>query len=133
MHDEDRGPVPRARWPRLKAIEKGCNLPLEEGLKAETEAFVPLVGSPISRNLIGVFFMTQRLQQGHRRRRPAVQAARGASRSASSAPGSWARASPGARPPRRAAVMLDSVARGAREGRRQHHEDRAWAASRSAA
>ncbi len=47
----------------LEAIRKGCNLPLEEGLKAETEAFVPLVGSPISRNLISVFFMSQRLQK----------------------------------------------------------------------
>jgi 3-hydroxyacyl-CoA dehydrogenase / enoyl-CoA hydratase / 3-hydroxybutyryl-CoA epimerase / enoyl-CoA isomerase len=47
----------------LDAIAKGCNLPLEDGLKAETEAFLPLVGSPISRNLIAVFFMTQRLQK----------------------------------------------------------------------
>jgi 3-hydroxyacyl-CoA dehydrogenase / enoyl-CoA hydratase / 3-hydroxybutyryl-CoA epimerase / enoyl-CoA isomerase len=47
----------------LEAIAKGCNLPLEDGLKAETEAFLPLVGSPISRNLIAVFFMTQRLQK----------------------------------------------------------------------
>jgi 3-hydroxyacyl-CoA dehydrogenase/enoyl-CoA hydratase/3-hydroxybutyryl-CoA epimerase/3-hydroxyacyl-CoA dehydrogenase/enoyl-CoA hydratase/3-hydroxybutyryl-CoA epimerase/enoyl-CoA isomerase len=47
----------------LDAIAKGCNLTLEEGLKFETEAFVPLVGSPISRNLIAVFFMTQRLQK----------------------------------------------------------------------
>jgi 3-hydroxyacyl-CoA dehydrogenase/enoyl-CoA hydratase/3-hydroxybutyryl-CoA epimerase/3-hydroxyacyl-CoA dehydrogenase/enoyl-CoA hydratase/3-hydroxybutyryl-CoA epimerase/enoyl-CoA isomerase len=47
----------------LTAIEKGCNLPLEEGLKVETAQFVPLVGSPISRNLIGVFFMTQRLNK----------------------------------------------------------------------
>src|SRR5262249_50700895 len=31
----------------LDAIEKGCNKPLEEGLKAESEAFLPLVGSPI--------------------------------------------------------------------------------------
>src|SRR5262245_46018618 len=45
----------------LDAIQKGCNLPLEEGLRAETEAFLPLVGSTISRNLIGVFFSTQRL------------------------------------------------------------------------
>src|SRR5262249_51606219 len=36
----------------IEAIAKGCNLPLEDGLKAETEAFLPLVGSPISRNLI---------------------------------------------------------------------------------
>jgi 3-hydroxyacyl-CoA dehydrogenase/enoyl-CoA hydratase/3-hydroxybutyryl-CoA epimerase/3-hydroxyacyl-CoA dehydrogenase/enoyl-CoA hydratase/3-hydroxybutyryl-CoA epimerase/enoyl-CoA isomerase len=47
----------------LDAIAKGCNLPLEEGLAAETEAFVPLPGSPVSRNLIAVFFMTQRLQK----------------------------------------------------------------------
>ncbi|HZT80238.1 MAG TPA: 3-hydroxyacyl-CoA dehydrogenase NAD-binding domain-containing protein, partial [Gemmataceae bacterium] len=47
----------------LDAIMKGCNLPLEEGLKVETEKFVPLAGSPISRNLIAVFFMTQRLQK----------------------------------------------------------------------
>ena len=47
----------------LDAIAIGCNLPLEDGLKAETEAFLPLVGSPISRNLIAVFFMTQRLQK----------------------------------------------------------------------
>ncbi len=45
----------------LNAIAKGCNLPLADGLKVETEAFLPLVGSPISRNLIAVFFMTQRL------------------------------------------------------------------------
>ncbi len=47
----------------LDAIAKGCNLPLDEGLKAEGAAFVPLVGSPISRNLIAIFFMTQRLQK----------------------------------------------------------------------
>ncbi|HTU19513.1 MAG TPA: 3-hydroxyacyl-CoA dehydrogenase NAD-binding domain-containing protein [Gemmataceae bacterium] len=47
----------------LEAIAKGCNLPLDEGLKVETDQFVPLVGSPISRNLIAVFFMTQRLQK----------------------------------------------------------------------
>jgi len=47
----------------VEAIARGCNVSLEEGLKAETEAFVPLIGSPISRNLIAVFFMTQRLQK----------------------------------------------------------------------
>jgi 3-hydroxyacyl-CoA dehydrogenase/enoyl-CoA hydratase/3-hydroxybutyryl-CoA epimerase/3-hydroxyacyl-CoA dehydrogenase/enoyl-CoA hydratase/3-hydroxybutyryl-CoA epimerase/enoyl-CoA isomerase len=47
----------------LEAIVKGCNRTLEEGLKVEMESFVPLVGSPISRNLIAVFFMTQRLQK----------------------------------------------------------------------
>jgi 3-hydroxyacyl-CoA dehydrogenase/enoyl-CoA hydratase/3-hydroxybutyryl-CoA epimerase/3-hydroxyacyl-CoA dehydrogenase/enoyl-CoA hydratase/3-hydroxybutyryl-CoA epimerase/enoyl-CoA isomerase len=45
----------------LEAIVKGCNLPLEAGLKIETDKFVPLVGSLISRNLIAVFFMNQRL------------------------------------------------------------------------
>ncbi|MHB1571038.1 MAG: enoyl-CoA hydratase-related protein, partial [Solirubrobacteraceae bacterium] len=47
----------------LESIFKGCNLPLEDGLKAETDQFVKLIGSPISRNLIAVFFMTQRLQK----------------------------------------------------------------------
>jgi 3-hydroxyacyl-CoA dehydrogenase/enoyl-CoA hydratase/3-hydroxybutyryl-CoA epimerase/enoyl-CoA isomerase len=47
----------------LEAIAKGCNLTLEDGLKIETDQFVKLVGSPISRNLIAVFFMTQRLQK----------------------------------------------------------------------
>jgi 3-hydroxyacyl-CoA dehydrogenase/enoyl-CoA hydratase/3-hydroxybutyryl-CoA epimerase/3-hydroxyacyl-CoA dehydrogenase/enoyl-CoA hydratase/3-hydroxybutyryl-CoA epimerase/enoyl-CoA isomerase len=47
----------------LDAIAKGCNLPLEEGLQIETDLFVPLVGSPVSRNLIAVFFMNQRLQK----------------------------------------------------------------------
>ncbi len=43
----------------LDAIARGCNLPLREGLEAETDAFVPLAGSPISRNLIAVFFLTR--------------------------------------------------------------------------
>ena len=45
----------------LKAIREGCNKPLEEGLKAEAEAAQEVVGTPISANLIGVFFMGQRL------------------------------------------------------------------------
>jgi len=45
----------------LEAIIQGCNLPLEAGLKIETDKFAPLVGSLISRNLIAVFFMNQRL------------------------------------------------------------------------
>jgi 3-hydroxyacyl-CoA dehydrogenase/enoyl-CoA hydratase/3-hydroxybutyryl-CoA epimerase/3-hydroxyacyl-CoA dehydrogenase/enoyl-CoA hydratase/3-hydroxybutyryl-CoA epimerase/enoyl-CoA isomerase len=57
--DKSKGlPAPLAA---LTAIEKGCNLPLDEGLKVETEQFIPLAGSPISRNLIAVFFMSQRL------------------------------------------------------------------------
>jgi 3-hydroxyacyl-CoA dehydrogenase/enoyl-CoA hydratase/3-hydroxybutyryl-CoA epimerase/3-hydroxyacyl-CoA dehydrogenase/enoyl-CoA hydratase/3-hydroxybutyryl-CoA epimerase/enoyl-CoA isomerase len=47
----------------LDAVAKGCNVPLDEGLKFETENFLPLVGSSISRHLIAVFFMTQRLQK----------------------------------------------------------------------
>jgi 3-hydroxyacyl-CoA dehydrogenase/enoyl-CoA hydratase/3-hydroxybutyryl-CoA epimerase/3-hydroxyacyl-CoA dehydrogenase/enoyl-CoA hydratase/3-hydroxybutyryl-CoA epimerase/enoyl-CoA isomerase len=57
----------------LEAIRKGCNLPLEEGLKVETELFVPLVGSPTSRNLIAVFFMSQRLQKDPGVADPSVQ------------------------------------------------------------
>jgi 3-hydroxyacyl-CoA dehydrogenase/enoyl-CoA hydratase/3-hydroxybutyryl-CoA epimerase/3-hydroxyacyl-CoA dehydrogenase/enoyl-CoA hydratase/3-hydroxybutyryl-CoA epimerase/enoyl-CoA isomerase len=45
----------------LNAIEKGCNLPLDEALAVETDYFVPLLGSPVSRNLVAVFFMSQRL------------------------------------------------------------------------
>jgi 3-hydroxyacyl-CoA dehydrogenase/enoyl-CoA hydratase/3-hydroxybutyryl-CoA epimerase/3-hydroxyacyl-CoA dehydrogenase/enoyl-CoA hydratase/3-hydroxybutyryl-CoA epimerase/enoyl-CoA isomerase len=67
-----KGQVP-APLAALDAIQKGCNLPLEEGLKVETTAFVPLVGSPISRNLIAVFFMGQRLQKDPGVSDPAVQ------------------------------------------------------------
>ena len=45
----------------LKAIREGCNLPLDEGLKAEQAAAMEVVGTPISANLIGVFFMNNRL------------------------------------------------------------------------
>src|SRR5947209_1380960 len=58
--------LPRLIGPSLAAvgaIAKGCNLPLAEGLKVETEAFVPLAGSPISRNLIAGFFMRRQLQK----------------------------------------------------------------------
>jgi 3-hydroxyacyl-CoA dehydrogenase/enoyl-CoA hydratase/3-hydroxybutyryl-CoA epimerase/3-hydroxyacyl-CoA dehydrogenase/enoyl-CoA hydratase/3-hydroxybutyryl-CoA epimerase/enoyl-CoA isomerase len=47
----------------LDAIARGCNLPVAEGIKAETDAFLPLLGSRVSRNLIAVFFMGQRLQK----------------------------------------------------------------------
>jgi 3-hydroxyacyl-CoA dehydrogenase/enoyl-CoA hydratase/3-hydroxybutyryl-CoA epimerase/3-hydroxyacyl-CoA dehydrogenase/enoyl-CoA hydratase/3-hydroxybutyryl-CoA epimerase/enoyl-CoA isomerase len=60
--EKTRGQLP-APVAALEAIAEGCNLPLEQGLKTETEKFLPLVGSPISRNLIAVFFMTQRLQK----------------------------------------------------------------------
>jgi 3-hydroxyacyl-CoA dehydrogenase/enoyl-CoA hydratase/3-hydroxybutyryl-CoA epimerase/3-hydroxyacyl-CoA dehydrogenase/enoyl-CoA hydratase/3-hydroxybutyryl-CoA epimerase/enoyl-CoA isomerase len=58
----------------LDAIVKGCNLPLDDGLKIETAGFVPLVGSPISKNLIAIFFMTQRLQKDPGVADPSVQA-----------------------------------------------------------
>jgi 3-hydroxyacyl-CoA dehydrogenase / enoyl-CoA hydratase / 3-hydroxybutyryl-CoA epimerase / enoyl-CoA isomerase len=51
-------PAPMAA---IAAIEKGCNLPLDAGLAVETEHFVPLVSSLISRNLIALFFLNQRL------------------------------------------------------------------------
>jgi 3-hydroxyacyl-CoA dehydrogenase / enoyl-CoA hydratase / 3-hydroxybutyryl-CoA epimerase / enoyl-CoA isomerase len=60
--DKTKGQYP-APLAALNAIIKGCNLPLEDGLKIETEGFIPLVGSPICRNLIAVFFMSQRLQK----------------------------------------------------------------------
>jgi len=60
--DKTKGQFP-APLAALDAIEKGCNRPLDEGLKFETDAMVPLVGSPISKSLIGVFFMNQRLQK----------------------------------------------------------------------
>jgi 3-hydroxyacyl-CoA dehydrogenase/enoyl-CoA hydratase/3-hydroxybutyryl-CoA epimerase/3-hydroxyacyl-CoA dehydrogenase/enoyl-CoA hydratase/3-hydroxybutyryl-CoA epimerase/enoyl-CoA isomerase len=47
----------------VEVIERSCNLPLPDGLRIETEAFSQLVGSPVSRNLIRVFFMGQRLQK----------------------------------------------------------------------
>ena len=45
----------------LKAIREGCNKTLQDGLKAELNAAMEVVGTPISANLIGVFFMGQRL------------------------------------------------------------------------
>jgi 3-hydroxyacyl-CoA dehydrogenase/enoyl-CoA hydratase/3-hydroxybutyryl-CoA epimerase/3-hydroxyacyl-CoA dehydrogenase/enoyl-CoA hydratase/3-hydroxybutyryl-CoA epimerase/enoyl-CoA isomerase len=45
----------------LKAIQRGCNLPLDEGLQAEKEAALEVMGSPISANLVGIFFMNNRL------------------------------------------------------------------------
>src|SRR5262249_23119298 len=60
--DKTKGQLP-APLAALDAIAEGCNLPLEDGLKIETEKFLPIIGSPISRNLIAVFFMTQRLQK----------------------------------------------------------------------
>jgi 3-hydroxyacyl-CoA dehydrogenase/enoyl-CoA hydratase/3-hydroxybutyryl-CoA epimerase/enoyl-CoA isomerase len=62
VQSKTKGQLP-APLAALEVIAKGCNLPLDEGLKVETDAFVPLAGSTISRNLIAVFFMTGRLQK----------------------------------------------------------------------
>ncbi len=69
--EKTRGQLP-APLAALDAIEQGCNLPLEDGLKIETEKFLPILGGPIARNLIAVFFMTQRLQKD-----PGVEQAHG--------------------------------------------------------
>ncbi|HEV3166528.1 MAG TPA: 3-hydroxyacyl-CoA dehydrogenase NAD-binding domain-containing protein [Isosphaeraceae bacterium] len=47
----------------LRAIKDGINLPLEEGLRVEQQAALELVGTPTCANLIGVFFMNNRLQR----------------------------------------------------------------------
>lgn len=47
----------------LKAIKNGCNLPLEDGLEAEKQAALEVFGSPVSANLIAIFFMNQRLDR----------------------------------------------------------------------
>jgi 3-hydroxyacyl-CoA dehydrogenase/enoyl-CoA hydratase/3-hydroxybutyryl-CoA epimerase/3-hydroxyacyl-CoA dehydrogenase/enoyl-CoA hydratase/3-hydroxybutyryl-CoA epimerase/enoyl-CoA isomerase len=60
--EKTKGKLP-APLAALDAIAAGCNRPLDEGLKAETDRFVPLVGSPISRNLIALFFLRNRLQK----------------------------------------------------------------------
>jgi 3-hydroxyacyl-CoA dehydrogenase/enoyl-CoA hydratase/3-hydroxybutyryl-CoA epimerase/3-hydroxyacyl-CoA dehydrogenase/enoyl-CoA hydratase/3-hydroxybutyryl-CoA epimerase/enoyl-CoA isomerase len=57
----------------LKAIREGCNLPLEEGLKAEQKAVGEIVGSPILGNLIAIFFMKNRLTRDPGVTDPSVQ------------------------------------------------------------
>jgi 3-hydroxyacyl-CoA dehydrogenase / enoyl-CoA hydratase / 3-hydroxybutyryl-CoA epimerase / enoyl-CoA isomerase len=56
----------------LKAIREGCNLPLEEGLKAEQKAAAELIGSPILANLVAIFFMKNRLTRDPGVNNPAV-------------------------------------------------------------
>lgn len=58
--DKTKGHLP-APLAALTAIERGCNQPLDVGLTFETEAMLPLIGSPIAKNLIAVFFMNQKL------------------------------------------------------------------------
>ena len=45
----------------LKAIKLGINRPLDEGLKIEQEVALEVTGTPISSNLISVFFMNNAL------------------------------------------------------------------------
>lgn len=47
----------------LKAIQQGVNLPLEQGLERERAVSLEVMGTPISANLIGVFFMDSRLRR----------------------------------------------------------------------
>ena len=56
----------------LKAVRDGCNLPLEEGLKVEQKSFDQLAGSPIAANLIGIFFMKNRLARDPGVSNPAI-------------------------------------------------------------
>jgi 3-hydroxyacyl-CoA dehydrogenase/enoyl-CoA hydratase/carnithine racemase len=53
-------PAPQAA---LTVIAQGIAQPLAEALHIESEAFVRLAGSDISRNLIAVFFATQKVQK----------------------------------------------------------------------
>ncbi len=47
----------------LRSIRDGANLALHEGLKVERKALTELVGSPVLANLIGIFFMKNRLSR----------------------------------------------------------------------
>ncbi len=60
VREKTKGQYP-APLAAIKAIKDGCNLPLEEGLKAEQNAAMSVVGSTVSANLISVFFMSNKL------------------------------------------------------------------------
>jgi len=49
----------------VEVIEQTLPLSLEEGLKVELDAFVPLSVSDISKNLIGLFFTSEKLKKEH--------------------------------------------------------------------
>jgi 3-hydroxyacyl-CoA dehydrogenase/enoyl-CoA hydratase/3-hydroxybutyryl-CoA epimerase/3-hydroxyacyl-CoA dehydrogenase/enoyl-CoA hydratase/3-hydroxybutyryl-CoA epimerase/enoyl-CoA isomerase len=59
----------------LKAIRDGCNLPLAQGLEVEKKYALEIMGTPISANLIGVFFMKNRLTRDPGVDRPDVKPA----------------------------------------------------------
>jgi 3-hydroxyacyl-CoA dehydrogenase/enoyl-CoA hydratase/3-hydroxybutyryl-CoA epimerase/3-hydroxyacyl-CoA dehydrogenase/enoyl-CoA hydratase/3-hydroxybutyryl-CoA epimerase/enoyl-CoA isomerase len=52
---------PSASLVALKAIQKGVNLPLDEGLAVERKTAEEVVGTETSANLIGIFFMNTAL------------------------------------------------------------------------
>lgn len=54
---------PSSAFVALKAIREGTSLPLAEGLRREREIALEVIGSAISANLIGVFFMNNALAQ----------------------------------------------------------------------
>ncbi|MCH7687728.1 MAG: enoyl-CoA hydratase/isomerase family protein, partial [Planctomycetes bacterium] len=47
----------------LKSMKLGVNRPLDEGLQVERDVSMEVLGSPISANLIGVFFMQNQLSR----------------------------------------------------------------------
>jgi 3-hydroxyacyl-CoA dehydrogenase/enoyl-CoA hydratase/3-hydroxybutyryl-CoA epimerase/3-hydroxyacyl-CoA dehydrogenase/enoyl-CoA hydratase/3-hydroxybutyryl-CoA epimerase/enoyl-CoA isomerase len=47
----------------LRAMREGITQPLHDGLKAERKVLAELVGSPVLANLIGIFFMKNRLSR----------------------------------------------------------------------
>jgi 3-hydroxyacyl-CoA dehydrogenase/enoyl-CoA hydratase/3-hydroxybutyryl-CoA epimerase/3-hydroxyacyl-CoA dehydrogenase/enoyl-CoA hydratase/3-hydroxybutyryl-CoA epimerase/enoyl-CoA isomerase len=47
----------------LQCVKKGCNVPLQEGLKIEIDGILQLAGTPINAALIAVFFMNNRLSR----------------------------------------------------------------------
>lgn len=60
----------------LRAMRDGCNLPLDQGLEVEKKYALDLMGSPISANLIGIFFMKNRLTSDSGVDNPDVKAAK---------------------------------------------------------
>lgn len=54
------GPSRLACLAALDTIAKGCRMPLKDGLKLETDAFMQLIGSPEAKQLIGAFFASRK-------------------------------------------------------------------------
>lgn len=47
----------------MESMRDGCNVPLQDGLKIEIDKVVPLIGSPINRSLVAIFFMDQAVRK----------------------------------------------------------------------